>query len=87
MCTGKESTNTPPLGAEVAKIPSASEEIARILHDTSVSPALVLECVYYVLDDDLLRAMRLLAALDPAQQAEVREFASALLDGVRSGPS
>ncbi len=68
-------------GSSVSVLLAASEVITRVLSDTSVSAPALLECLYYAAEDDLLRLMRLAAALDPQRRLQAEEQLQTLLLG------
>ena len=53
--------------------------LAQVPTATAVSSSVLLECLYYAAEEDLLRLMRLAAALDPPQRAQAEEQLRALL--------
>ena len=58
---------------------AACEVLAQVPTDVAVRPSALLECLYYAVEEDLLRLMRLAAALDPPRRAQAEEQLRALL--------
>jgi hypothetical protein len=54
------------------------ETLARALTESAVGPSELTECLYYAAEDDLLRIMRLVAALEPEQRNRVYEDLKAM---------
>ena len=71
MPTEPTNGNASERGASIAKLIAASEVLTHVLTSAGVSPAVLLECLYYASNEDLLRLMRLAAALEPDQRAQV----------------
>ena len=67
--------------ANLGVLLAASEMLARVLIDTRVSASALSECLYYAAEEDLMRLMRRLAALDPGERAQVAERLDGLLSG------
>ena len=70
MSTEPTNGNASERGASIAKLIAASEVLTHVLTSAGVSPAVLLECLYYASNEDLLRLMRLAAALEPDQRAQ-----------------
>ena len=70
MSTEPTNGNASERGASIAKLIAASEVLTHVLTSAGVSPAVLLECLYYASNEDLLRLMRLAAALKPDQRAQ-----------------
>ena len=70
MPTEPTNGNASERGASIAKLIAASEVLTHVLTSAGVSPAVLLECLYYASNEDLLRLMRLAAALEPDQRAQ-----------------
>jgi hypothetical protein len=58
---------------------AACEVLAQVPTATAVSPSVLLECLYYAAEEDLLRLMRLAAVLNPPRRAQAEEQLRALL--------
>jgi hypothetical protein len=59
--------------ASLSSLLAACQVLAPVLTQGAVSAPVLLECLYYAADEDLLRLIRLMAALDPDQRAQVEE--------------
>jgi hypothetical protein len=59
--------------------------VVEALHNDTVSPAAMLECVYYAVEPDLLAAFRAFAALSSAERLMVMSYAKRLSDGTLAG--
>ncbi len=55
---------------------AAVQAFAQVLADTGVSPSELMECAYYAAEPDLMRLMRLVAALSPDQRARAYDMLS-----------
>ena len=64
--------------ASLSSLLAACQVLAPVLTQGAVSAPVLLECLYYAADEDLLRLIRLMAALDPDQRAQVEEQLRAL---------
>ena len=68
-------------GASIAKLIAVSEVLTHVLTSAGVSPAVLLECLYYASnEDDLLTIIRLAVALDPQQRTKAVEMLWAMLE-------
>ncbi|WP_274425569.1 hypothetical protein [Chelativorans sp. YIM 93263] len=55
--------------------------VIRTLHDGSIAPSTLLECVYYAIEPDVLATVRAVAALPPSERQMVMSYAKKLSDG------
>ena len=55
---------------------AALQTFTQVLADTGVSPSELTECAYYAAEPDLMRIMRLVAALNAEQRAQAYEMLS-----------
>jgi len=67
-----------PFGANILKLPGAAETLMNALAEGSVSPAVLLESLYYASDESLFGMMRIVAALDENERAKVLDYAKGL---------
>jgi hypothetical protein len=67
--------------SSISVLLATSEVITRVLTGTSVGAPVLQECLYYAAEDDLLRLMRLAAALDPQRRLQAEEQLQTLLLG------
>ena len=67
------------MSSSAAKEDASGREPGRGVLAIAVSPSVLLECLYYAAEEDLLRLMRLAAALDPSKRAQAEEQLRALL--------
>ena len=79
MYTEPTNGNASERGASIAKLIAASEVLTHVLTSAGVSPAVLLECLYYASNENLLRLMRLAAALEPDQRAQVEAQLEAMV--------
>ena len=79
MSTEPTNGNASERGASIAKLIAASEVLTHVLTSAGVSPAVLLECLYYASNEDLLRLMRLAAALEPDQRAQAEAQLEAMV--------
>lgn len=61
-----------------AKLPGTMHALLGALTEGSVTPAVLLESLYYAADESLLALVRIVAALDETARAKVLDFASSL---------
>lgn len=67
--------------ASLSSLLAACQVLAPVLTQGAVSAPVLLECLYYAADEDLLRLIRLIrlmAVLDPDQRAQAEEQLRAL---------
>jgi hypothetical protein len=55
--------------------------VIEALRNGTVLPSTLLECIYYVVEPDLLAAIRALAAIGPAERLMIMSYAKKLSDG------
>jgi hypothetical protein len=67
-----------PFGVNILKLPGAAETLMNALAEGSVTPAVLLESLYYASDESLFSMMRIVAALDENERAKVLDYARAL---------
>ena len=79
MPTEPTNGNASERGASIAKLIAASEVLTHVLTSAGVSPAVLLECLYYASNEDVLRLMRLAAALEPDQRAQAEAQLEAMV--------
>ena len=83
MSTEPTNGNASERGASIAKLIAASEVLTHVLTSAGVSPAVLLECLYYASNEDLLRLMRLVATLEPEQRAQAEAQLKAMVKAGR----
>jgi hypothetical protein len=65
-------------GVNILKLPRAAETLLDALTSGSVSPAVLLESLYYAADESLFATMRIVASLDDNARAKLLDYAKKL---------
>ena len=79
MPFGDENERASKCDASLSMLLAACEVLAPVLTQAAVSAPVLIECLYYAGDEDLLRLIRLVAALNSNQRAQAEEQLRALL--------